>query len=313
MAYSIAKSLFKNSALMMMAQAATWVSGLVLLMFVARYLGSEAYGRLYLALSIQTICQWIIDYGGQNYIPKEVSRIRGESHDLMAQSTLLRIGLWILSMAVICLLCLVAHYSAPEIILILILGVSNLWVNLTLLLRSGYQGFESMKYPSIGTVLDRSVLTLTVIPALLLGFREIAVAVLMALTPALNFYVCWKYSKGLFRHKISLHAGMMKQLLKDGLPYFLWSLFGVIYYRINAVMLSLMTPQSVIGWYGAAFRFFGILMFIPAIYSAALYPILSRLSRSESASMLSTTRKSLIFLLLAGIPVAAGLVLFPGT
>ncbi len=310
MAYSIVKSLFKNSALMMMAQAATWVTGIVLLVFVARYLGSAAYGELYLAISIQTICQWIIDYGGQSYIPKEVSRNREDPSELMAQSTVMRIGLWAISMILAYAVCLFAGYSKEVTLLIMVLVFSNLWVNLTLLLRSGYQGFENMKYPSLATVVDRGLLTLTVVPALLLGMREIAVAVLMALTPFINFCICWKYSKSMFRVNLSLRWQKLKPLLKDGLPYFLWSLFGVVYYRVDAIMLSLMTPAYVIGWYGAAFRFFGILMFIPAIYSAALYPILTRLSRSESPSMIATTRNSIAFLLLAGIPIAVGLIFF---
>ncbi len=310
MAYSIAKSLFKNSALMMMAQAATWVSGLVLLMVVARYLGSADYGYLYLALSIQTICQWVIDYGGQNYIPKEVSRKKTDSSDLMTQSMLLRMGLWVLSMIVTFALCLVANYSTRVIILIMVLVFSNLWVNLTLLLRSGYQGFEDMKYPSLATVVDRGLLTITVVPALLLGLRVTSVAILMALTPFVNFLICLRFSKKMFRLNISLQMDKFKLLLKEGFPYFLWSLFGVVYYRINAIMLSLMTPASVVGWYGAAFRFFGILMFLPAIYSAALYPILTRLSRSEAPSMISTSQKSISFLLLAGIPIAVGLIFF---
>jgi len=36
------------------------------------------------------------------------------------------------------------------------------------------------------------------------------------------------------------HAESALALLKEGLPYFLNSLFGVIYYRIDSVMLSLM-------------------------------------------------------------------------
>ncbi len=310
MGYSIAKSLFKNSALMMMGQAATWGAGIVLLVFVARYLGSAAYGTLYLALSIQTICQWIIDYGGQTYVPKEVSRHRDDSSDLMGQSSILRIGLWAISMILTFAVCLIARYPKETTALIMILVFSNLWFNLTLLLRSGYQGYEDMKYPSLGTVVDRGLLILTVVPAVLLGMREIALAVLMALTPFVNFCICWKYSRRLFKIKLSLGWSKLRPLLKEGLPYFLWSLFGVIYYRVDAIILSLMTPASVIGWYGAAFRFFGILMFLPAIYSAALYPILTRLSRSESSTMISTAQKSFVFLLLAGIPLAIGLVFF---
>ena len=319
MSYSIAKSIARNTTVMMSAQLTTWISGFLLLLFLPRYLGSEAFGRLYLAMSIQIICQWLIDYGGGNYVPKEVARDKSNSSvsELMTDSTLLRIGLWFISLVLTLGLCLAAKYSFTVIMLIMTLGISNLWGNMTILLRECYQGFEDMKYPSIGSVVERSFLMLTAVPALLLGAKETVVVILMAVSTLFSFGIAWKYSKPMFRFSYSIRmanirarAKEFKKLLRAGLPYFLWSLFGIIYYRIDAVLLSVMVPDSVVGWYGAAYRFFDILMFLPAIFSQALFPILSRLGASGFDSMKSTSQKSLELLLLAGIPIACGLIFF---
>ncbi|MFZ1082826.1 MAG: flippase [Candidatus Kryptoniota bacterium] len=312
MSDSIAKSIVKNTSIMMSAQMITWVSGFVLLLFLPRHLGSESFGRLYLAMTVQTICQWIIDYGGGNYVPKEVSRDKLSSHvsELMTNSIVLRIGLWFMSLVLTLALCFVAKYPFTVTILIVVLGISNLWGNMTTLLRECYQGFEAMKYPSIASVVERSFLMLTVVPALLLGAKEMVVVILMAVSTVFSFAISWKYSKLMFRLNYSLHLEQLKKLLSQGLPYFLWSLFGIIYYRIDAVLLSVMAPDSVVGWYGAAYRFFDILMFLPSIFSQAVFPILSRLSTTEYGSMKKTSQKSLEFLLLAGIPIACGLIFF---
>jgi O-antigen/teichoic acid export membrane protein len=312
MAYSIAKSIVKNTTAMMSAQMITWVSGFVLLLFLPRHLGSESFGKLYLAMTVQTICQLIIDYGGGSYVTKEVSRNRSSSSvsEFMTDSAILRIGLWFLSLVLTLALCLVAKYPSTVTILIMVLGISNLWGNMTILFRECYQGFEEMKYPSIGAVVERSFLMLTAVPALLLGAREMVVAILMGVSTIFSFAISWKYSKFMFRFNYSVHIAKLKKVLNEGFPYFLWSLFGVIYYRIGAILLSVMTPAFVVGWYGAAYRFFDMLMFLPSIFSQAIFPILSRLSTSEYSSMKKTSQKSLEFLLLAGIPVACALIFF---
>jgi O-antigen/teichoic acid export membrane protein len=94
-------------------------------------------------------------------------------------------------------------------------------------------------------------------------------------------------------------------LAREGLPYLLMAIFAVIYYRINAVMLSLLSPEVVVGWFGAAFRFFDILMFLPSILSMAVFPVLARSSGNKEAVTLTTVR-SLETILLAAIPIAVG-------
>lgn len=310
MAYSAAKSLFKNTAIMMGAQLITWVSGFVLLLFLPRYLGSVDYGKLYLAISIQMIFQWIIEYGGSGYVPKEVSRDRANAPRLFVHTAVFRSALWLMSIIISLGLCMVAGYSWRVTAIVMILSISNIWATMTALFRSCFLGFESMKYPSMAAVVERSFLMLTAVPALLLGAKEIVVASLMAISTLLSFALNAKFLKTIFRVRFVIRWDTMKRIVREGFPYFLWSLFGIIYYRIDAVMLSLMTPPSVVGWYGAAYRLFDILMFLPAIYSSALLPILSRQSKSEYDSMKSTSGKSLEFLLLAGIPIAAGLIFF---
>ncbi|MGO9480406.1 MAG: flippase [Candidatus Kryptoniota bacterium] len=312
MSYSIAKSIVKNTTIMMSAQMITWVSGFILLLFLPRYLGSKAFGELYLAMSIQIICQWLIDYGGANYISKEIARDRISGHvaGLMTDSAVLRLGLWSLTLVLTLALCIFAKYAVTVTILIMTLGISNVWGNMTTLLRECYQGFEEMKYPSIGAVAERSFLMLTAVLALLLGAGVTVIVILMAVSTIFSFGISWKYSKTMFRFNHWIDKARLRRVLSEGFPYFLWSLFGIIYYRIDAVMLSLMAPDSVVGWYGAAYRFFDILMFLPAIFSQALFPILSRLSTSEYSSMKDTSQKSLELLLLAGIPIACGLIFF---
>jgi O-antigen/teichoic acid export membrane protein len=70
-------------------------------------------------------------------------------------------------------------------------------------------------------------------------------------------------------------------------------------------MLSLMTSETVVGWSGVGFRVFEILMFVPSIFSISVYPVLAR-NWEDKDALSRMTRKSLDFILLAGIPISIG-------
>lgn len=295
---------------MMGAQMVTWVCGLAVFIFVPRILGSSAYGHVYLALSFQMIIGSMIDYGGNFLVTKEISREQNRTSEIMSEAVSLRFVLWMSSLVLALMMCKAAGYSTHQTILIMILVFSTMWVDMTLLMRYCFLGFEQMKYPSIGAVAERGFLALTVIPALFLGAKELVVVILIAASGLVSFAISAKYSRKMFKIRISLKAKTIRRLLKGGLPYFLWAIFGMIYFRIDAVLLSLMAPDSVVGWYGAAYRFFDIVMFLPSILTQAIYPIISRLSQSPGDAMVNTTRRSVKFLMLASVPIAITFLFF---
>lgn len=88
------------------------------------------------------------------------------------------------------------------------------------------------------------------------------------------------------------------------MPYFLFSLFSVIYYRVDAVMLSSMVPEEVTGWYGGAYRFFDIVMMLPILYKAVILPVFAKLWDNKDGTLESTLGKSLKFILILGVPSA---------
>jgi O-antigen/teichoic acid export membrane protein len=161
-----------------------------------------------------------------------------------------------------------------------------------------------MQYPTLGAITERVAVAVCGVIALLLGANSIVIAIIWVVSSLLNFAVVVKFAPRIVSCLPKIQWDEVKTLMNASLPYFLWSVFAVIYYRVDAVMLSLMTPEVVVGWYGAAYRFFDILMFLPSIFSTAMFPVLSKLWGRDPNSLSSTTHKSLEFILLAGIPIS---------
>ncbi|MBI3005425.1 MAG: flippase [Ignavibacteriales bacterium] len=310
MSKSVAESVANNAVIMMGSQVITWISSIVLMLFLPRYLGSEDYGRLYLAISLTMIFQIIIDFGGHYFIAKEVSRNRESAPQLLANSSALRMFMWFMSIVVIVALCLVAGYSGLVTSLILILGMAKLWEGVGKVMNSCFQGFEMMRFPVLGSIAERVFVTAAGVVALMLGQGSVTIALIMALSTFLNALVVSHFLPRIVSKVPHVDMNEVKNLLKLGAPYFLFSMFAVLYFRVDTVMLSLMVPEAVVGWFGAAHRLFDSMMFLPSISSLVLLPVFSKLWNKQKNELVSTTQKSLEFILLAGIPISIGLFVF---
>jgi hypothetical protein len=135
------------------------------------------------------------------------------------------------------------------------------------------------------------------------GAGSVEVAIIMTIGAFINLVICIKFVPLIVNRIPPFRFDTSYHLLKYSLPYFMWSIFAVIYYRIDAVMLSTMTSEEVVGWYGGAYRFFDIIMFLPAIFTTVVFPIFSKLWGDKGNNLVNTFQQSLKFILLAAIPI----------
>lgn len=299
----IIKSIVRNFSILFGAQSVTWISSFVLLMFLPRYLGSEDYGRLYLALSIKMMLGLLIDFGGNYLITKEVARSESSGTKVLNSYIILRILLWIFSLGILLLLTRILGYSDQVNLLIFVLAISMLWEGGSKALKAYFQGIERMEYPSLGMITEKLFVALFSVVVLLMGADSLQVAVVMTIGAFLNMLVVIWFSRRFVSFSYSFNSKVFG-LLQSGMPYFLFSLFSVIYYRVDAVMLSSMTNEEVTGWYGGAYRFFDMVMIFPMLYRSVIFPIFSRLWDNKDGVLESTIGKSLKLIILLAVPTS---------
>jgi O-antigen/teichoic acid export membrane protein len=71
-------------------------------------------------------------------------------------------------------------------------------------------------------------------------------------------------------------------VLSGGAPFLLWAAVVTAQPSLDALLLSKLAPSSVIGWYAAASKLVGLLIFPATLVAAALYPTFSRLYAQRS-------------------------------
>jgi O-antigen/teichoic acid export membrane protein len=298
------KLVSKNVVVLALTRVVTWSSTLVLMLFLPRYLGPIEYGRFYLATSIVTMFSLFIDFGGSYSITKVISRHQDRVAHVIADSITIRVFLWAGSFVGILAYAHWTGYHPTVQTIMLICGVGMLWSGARGVLWSCYRGFDLLKYPSYGAMAETVFVAAVGITAVVRGWGTIAFATITVLGTFINFLVCARYATKMTKKLASVDWKAAFASLKEGLPYFLNSVFGVIYYRIDTVMLSFMSTESVVGWYGASYKFFDTLMFIPSIFTIAVFPVMARLWGEGKTSFSRPLQKSLDFILLVGVPIS---------
>lgn len=306
----IKKSVIKNTSIQMIQQIVTWSTSFLLMLFLPRYLGPNEYGKFYLASSIAGIFLILIDFDGKLGIAKRISRNKENTAEMMVNSIAFRFVFWVFSLVSMIIFAIAAKYPPETTLLIFIFGLEMLWLGIRTVFNGIFLGYEALQYSSIPAIIERVFVSLVGILALILGAKALGITIISVLGTALSLLFSIKFIKKYVLRLPRYEFKSILILIKQGLPFFFYTIFAVIYFRIDTVMLSMMTTNEVVGWYGASYKFFDMLAFVPSIFSITMLPILSKLSENESERMRKTTERSTDFMLIAGIPIAVGLFIF---
>lgn len=294
----------KNLSIMGFAQLFTWISSFVFLLFLPKYLGSKEFGLLFVALSVREIISMMIDFGGSHRIPKEIARDPSGNRQILSQYILLRVLIWGGVSGVLFGFGQLLGLGDELMPLISIFLFANLFEGIAKTYRSFFQGIERMKIPSLSVIAEKVFVSVVSIGLLLSGADAAMIACVFTAGTLLHLLFLWTLSRGDVSIKFTWNPTFIGSI-KLALPYFFWSLFSMIYFRIDALMLHAFSSQEVTGWYGGAYRFFDAVMILPALLKVALFPVFSRLAIDSEQRLSDVFEKSLRMVLLVAIPISA--------
>lgn len=97
--------------------------------------------------------------------------------------------------------------------------------------------------------------------------------------------------------KIVLNIKAYKQEIFAALPLGLMLVFNFIYFRVDTVLLSVLSDSNAVGVYGLAYKFFDFLIAIPLFLSNSIYPHLLAYSNNKLMFMNFVKKYTFVFLL----------------
>lgn len=296
-----------NSVFLLGSQILTKLSSFVVVILLARYLKVGDFGIYSLALAVTGMTDIFAELGLDQLSVREIARDHSNIGKFTVNAALIK---FVLSAAILVVTATVIFFTSMDsggkaIFLIFTLAIIPAGIFHTLLVV--FMGIERMGAVAAGNIAFEICRLLLTLAVLLTGHGLVALSwsyLVAFVMSALLVYVLVRLRVGSVWTRPE--SRRMLSMARGSLPFMFYSLFFMIYFKIDFVMLAAMKGEEVVGTYAAAYRLVESLMFVPAAFMGAVFPSLSRLSASGRAPVLAASRKTLRYMAMLGLPIGFG-------
>lgn len=303
-------NLAKNTSYLTLALVIQKVISFTYFMLLARYVGPEALGQYYLAISLTTIFAIFIDLGLTNVITREIAKTPAQSERWLANILTLKIPLTIFSVLAVIILVQVLGYSSLVKQLAYIAIISMVLDSFSTTFFAVARGYHNLKYESIASVIFQVIVLVFGYGALLLGGGLIFAMLALALASIYNFiYSSWILVRRLgVKISFRYEPAFVKKIFNLAWPFALYAVFQRFYTYLDSVFLSVLADDTQVGLYQIAFKIIFALQFLPLAFTASLYPALSMYWQDNRQQLLITFERAINYLLIISLPVIIGVI-----
>ncbi|MEN8007312.1 MAG: flippase [Candidatus Krumholzibacteriota bacterium] len=305
---SATRSVAKNTILLTIGLFSGRVLALFLRKKMTPILGPDGLGILVMALSINTILLTVSRFGLGVLLTREITRAKVLTLPLFWATMRIRWLVSAISYLFIFGFISVAGYDAlsREAVLILTLGIFIESAGMAC--DSVLQAHEKVQYQTAGQIASAVVYfglgwwwlsaghgVMGVIWANLAS-QVARLAVMAPLMLARTGPWTWKDPEG-------RPVPGLWDMAKLGLPLFLATTFGVIYTKIDIVMLERMISADAAGIYGQGHQAFDVMLLAPGLIGTALFPAMARYGMKDTEDTVRLGERALRFMMIAILPL----------
>lgn len=245
--------------------------GLIVGVFVARYLGPELFGKWNYAIAFVGLVSAIATLGLDQIVVKYLLDSNDDEYVLLGSAFYLRLAGS--SLSIILIISFFLFYKKDlELLLIAILTAFNLF----------FQAFDviDLKNQSVlqsrkTVIVKNAVFILMAIVKLLFVYFKftliyfVSLGLLEFVLGAIGLVIFYGFSNFL---KWSLNIEYCKTLLKQAWPLILSGIVIMMYMRLDQIMIGEIIGDKEVGLYSVSTRFTELWYFIPSVFATSFFP-----------------------------------------
>lgn len=304
------KILLKSSAWLLTAQIITKITSFFYTIFLAKELGVANFGLYIVALSYYSLISSTADLGINRFLIREISKDTAKIHSLISPAICFRSVLMLVLLSIITVILFVLDPEISRRNLIFLALLATLPQGISLTLDSIFVSLLKIHYSAIGIVLLSIFTSISGVIFISFGLGALGAALALAVGQIL-------YALSLLfitiligiRWKGILSLGILKEMIKGSLPYGVLGVLGLLYFKIDVLLLSYLRGSFETGIYGAAYKFLEAVIFIPSTFAIALFPLLVRRFDTHIRLVENTYYNSLKILVSLAMIITLGYVL----
>ena len=303
--------IFKNTSSLFSAHLIGRLGSLVITVWLMpRYFTESELGGYFVAIALTNLIAILTELGIQNPLIREMTLHLQQTRHYLGNALIVR---GILSVIAYSLMIVSGIFLYTPIIveMIIFLGLAEIANSIAQLYRCVFRAHEEMKYEAFTVVAERGVFLFVSGGAILFGYGLVTVCQVMLVAGCINLILSVGFTRFRFtplRFKPSRET--VKVLMQQALPFAIGNLFNLLYFRVDAIMLSKLSSEGVDAntWYGLAYTIVNAFTILPgAFMMGAMFPVLSRAWEREKGRFPGAYTFGMRWMILCGLPFAVGL------
>ena len=307
------KTIFKNMSWLLVSQIIASICGFIWTILTARYLGVSEYGILGFAISLTGILSILFDFGIGIHSVRHIATDYDSAPKYLGNAIPLKGLFSLFGFVVILIILIIMNADKLTIIVTLLFAIEQIIKKFVELMNASFQAFEEGKYQGIGNTLLNILLLLFIIIAITtnIGIIGISFSYIVANIIAL-IYEYYVFNKHITKPAFEFDKTFCKTITIAAIPFAASVILSNIYYSIDVVMLSKLVGNYATGIYNATYKLISLLTLFYSVYTAVIFPVMSKFYKNDKAMLLVSFEKSVKYLMLVMIPLAVATVFYSG-
>ena len=271
------KTIFKNMSWLFVSQVIAAICGFVWTILIARYLDVSDYGIMNFAISFVGIIAITMDLGISTHIIRHIATDFDSAPKYLGNAIPLKSVLSFLTFFLALIILILMNCNELTIQITLLFTLEQIFKSMIGLFNGSLQAIEEGKYQAIGNILLNIILLIFILVSIIcdLGLYGITLAYLVSNFSVLIFlYIAVK--KIISKPNFEFDIEFCKKITLYSIPFALTSLFGMLLYSADMVMLTNMVGEYENGIYSAAYKLISVISLFYGVYSAVIFPVMSR-------------------------------------
>lgn len=305
-------TVFKNTSVLFTAHFISRTVAFLLLILLSRYFDENQLGAYFVAVAFTNLIASVTELGMRAPLVREIAIFREETSQLLSNAFIIRVISSIIAFLIMVGTAILLGYSEFIQRLIWIVGLSEVINSMARLFRSVFRAYEQMKYEAIVVVIERLCVALIGGALVIYGVKLPVFCTVILGASGINLAISAGIAlKKFARLSLKIDFSIWKRLMAQALPFALGSIFNLVYFRIDTIMLERLSPDAEVSaaWYGFAYSLTTAITILPGAFMGAMFPVMSRAYGKQKSSSdfqkLYTQAVKLMFII--GLPIALGL------
>lgn len=276
-----------------------------------RFFTENAQGGYFVAIALTNLIASLTELGMQNPLIREMTLHPEKTRHYLGNALLVRLVLSVIAYTLMIVAGISLGYSSIIVMMIVYLGLAEIVNSIAQLYRCVFRAHEDMKYEGITVIVERGLYFLIGGALILRGYDLLNVCQVLLIASGVNLFMSVGFTKYRFTPlRFEPSRKIVTVLMQQALPFSIGNLFNLLYFRVDAIMLSKLSPYGVEAntWYGLPYTIVNAFTILPgAFIMGAMFPVLSRAFEQERDKLAETYTYGVRWMAITGVPLAVGL------